>query len=91
MMRTMDWVEPEMNEPKELRTLGWTDPETGQRREIQTQRRKVRELYAEAAIEQRANIAQTFRESRTNHLQLSTDRDWLLDVVRFVATQKGLK
>jgi uncharacterized protein (DUF58 family) len=84
-------VDPREMELPNVGTLAVVDPETGQRREIQTQRRKVRELYAQAAIEQRANIAQTFRESGTNHLQLSTDRDWLLDVVRFVATQKGLK
>ena len=82
-------VDPREMELPNVGTLAVVDPETGQRREIQTQRRKVRERYAEAALAQRADIAQTFRDSRTNHLQLSTDRDWLLDVVRFVATQKG--
>jgi uncharacterized protein (DUF58 family) len=84
-------VDPREMELPNVGTLAVVDPETGRRREVQTQRRKVRDLYSQAAIEQRADIAQTFRESRTNHLQLSTDRDWLLDVVRFVATQKGLK
>jgi len=84
-------VDPREMELPNVGTLAVVDPETGQRREIQTQRRKVREAYAQAASEQRADIAQTFRESGTSHLQLSTDRDWLLDVVRFVATQKGLK
>ena len=83
-------VDPREMELPNVGTLAVIDPETGARREIQTQRRKVRERYAEAALEQRQEIAQTFRESRTNHLQLSTDRDWLLDVVRFVALQKGL-
>ncbi len=83
-------VDPREMELPNVGTLAVVDPETGERREIQTQRRKVRERYAEAAREQRAEIAQTFRESRTNHLQLSTDRDWLFDVVKFVATQKGI-
>ena len=83
-------VDPREMELPNVGTLAVVDPETGQRRQIQTQRKKVRERYAEAALEQRASIAQTFRESQTNHLQLSTDRDWLHDVVRFVATQKGL-
>ena len=82
-------VDPREMELPNVGTLAVVDPETGQRREIQTQRKNVRERYAEAALEQRADIAQTLRESRTNHLQLSTDRDWLLDVVRFVATQKA--
>jgi len=83
-------VDPREMELPNVGTLAVIDPETGQRREIQTQRRKIREAYAEAAIEQRQAIAQTLRESRTRHLQLSTDRDWLFDVVRFVATQKGI-
>lgn len=83
-------VDPREMELPNVGTLAVVDPETGERREVQTQRRKVRERYAEAALEQRAEIARVFRESRTNHLQLSTDRDWLLDVVRFVAAQKGL-
>lgn len=82
-------VDPRELELPNVGTLAVVDPETGARREVHTQRRKVRELYAEAALEQRSDIAQAFRESRTNHLQLSTDRDWLLDVVRFVASQKG--
>ncbi len=83
-------IDPREMELPNVGSLAVIDPETGQRLEIQTQRRKVRERYAEAALEQRADIAQAFRESRTNHLQLSTDRDWLFDVVKFVATQKGL-
>lgn len=83
-------VDPRELELPNVGTLAVVDPETGQRREVHTQRRKVREAYATAAREQREEIAQTFRESRTNHLQLSTDRDWLFDVVRFVATQKGM-
>jgi len=83
-------VDPREMELPNVGTLAVVDPETGRRREIQTQSRKVRERYAEAALAQRAEIEQTLRESRTNHLQLSTDRDWLLDVVKFVATQKAL-
>jgi len=89
-MIAIEIVDPREMELPNVGTLAVVDPETGQRREIQTQRRKVRERYAEAALEQRAEIAQTLRETRTNHLQLSTDRDWLLDVVRFVATQKAV-
>jgi len=83
-------VDPRELELPNVGTLAVVDPETGQRREVHTQRRKVREAYATAAREQRDEIAQTFRETRTSHLQLSTDRDWLFDVVRFVATQKGM-
>ena len=70
--------------------LAVVDPETGARREIHTQSRRVRARYATAAQQQRDDIAQAFRESRTAHLQLSTDRDWLHDFVQFVARQKGI-
>lgn len=83
-------VDPREMELPNVGSLAVIDPETGQRREIHTGSKKVRERYAEAALEQRAEIAQTFRDSRTRHLQLSTDRDWLFDVVRFVATQQGM-
>jgi len=83
-------VDPREMELPNVGSLAVIDPETGRRREIQTQRRKVREAYAEAALAQRAEIEQTMRENHTSHLQLSTDRDWLFDVVKFVAAQKGL-
>lgn len=83
----------EIVDPRELQlpnvgTLAVVDPETGRRREVNTSKR-VRERYAAAAAEQRAGIVTAMDESRTRHLQLSTDRDWLYDVVRFVARQQG--
>lgn len=90
-----DLMAVEVLDPRELElpnvgTLTVVDPETGAYRDIQTQSRKVRERYAAAALEQRAEIAQALRESQVSHLQLSTDRDWLLDVVKFVAARKAL-
>ncbi len=79
-------VDPREMELPNVGSLAVVDPETGQRREIHTGSRRVRERFAEAALEQREEIAQTMRSTRTRHLQLSTDRDWLHDVVRFVAT-----
>jgi len=61
-------VDPREMELPNVGNLAVIDPETGRRREIQTQSRKVRERYAQAALEQRETIAQTLRESRTNHL-----------------------
>ena len=83
----------EIVDPRELQlpnvgTLAVVDPETGRRREVNTGKR-VRERYAAAAAEQRAGIVTAMDESQTRHLQLSTDRDWLYDVVRFVARQQG--
>jgi hypothetical protein len=33
-------------------------------------------------------IAGALRRAGTGHLRLSTDSDWLLDIVRFVAAQR---
>jgi uncharacterized protein (DUF58 family) len=66
------------------------DPETGKLLEVQTSKRALREKYAEAATRQRAEIAAAIRRAGASHLQLRTDRDWLLDIVRFVvACRRG--
>jgi uncharacterized protein (DUF58 family) len=64
------------------------DPETGKLLEVQTGKKELREKYASAAIEQRAAIARSLRAAGAAHLQLRTDRDWLVDMVRFVAARR---
>jgi uncharacterized protein (DUF58 family) len=64
------------------------DPETGERHEVQTANRRLRERFAAAAAEQRSTAARAVRAAGAGHLELSTDRDWLLDVVRFTATRR---
>ncbi len=82
----------EVVDPRELELpavgmLTVVDPETGRSREVPTNR-QTRERYAAAAAAQRADIAARFRRSGVGHLQLRTDRDWVLDIVRFVAARK---
>ncbi|WP_436795430.1 DUF58 domain-containing protein [Actinospongicola halichondriae] len=82
----------EVVDPRELELpavgmLTVVDPETGREREVPTNR-QTRERYATAAAAQRADIAARFRRSGVGHLQLRTDRDWVLDIVRFVASRK---
>lgn len=79
----------EVLDPRELSlpnvgVLNLVDPETGQLLEVNTRSRRVRERYAAAAAAQREAIAATLRRVGAEHLQLRTDRDWLLDVVRYV-------
>jgi uncharacterized protein (DUF58 family) len=79
----------EVLDPRELSlpnvgVLNLVDPETGRRLEVNTRSRRVRERYAAAAAAQREAIAATLRRVGAEHLQLRTDRDWLLDVVRHV-------
>ena len=87
-----DVVAIEIVDPRELElpsvgVLTLVDPETGRTREVPTNRR-VRDRYAAAAAEQRRGIADELRRAGVGHLQLRTDRDWVLDIVRYVAARK---
>jgi uncharacterized protein (DUF58 family) len=72
--------------PVGLLTL--VDPETGRLVDVPTGNRKVRERFAAAAAAQRDGTARAVRAAGASHLVLSTDRDWMLDVVRFVASRR---
>jgi uncharacterized protein (DUF58 family) len=63
-------------------------PETGRRQEVQTNSARLRERFAQAAGQQRVRNARAVRATGAAHLVLSTDRDWVLDIVRFVAGRK---
>ncbi len=82
----------EVIDPRELElpavgVLDLVDAETGERREIRTSER-LRARYADGARQQRAEIAQAIRGAGADHLVLRTDRDWLLDLVRFVTLRR---
>jgi uncharacterized protein (DUF58 family) len=83
----------EVRDPREshLPSVGLlmlVDPETGQRLEVQTSNPKVRARFAELAATKQADHARSVRATGAAHLVLSTDRDWLFDIVRFVAARK---
>lgn len=64
------------------------DPESGDIREVNTSDRRFRARFAEAATAQRRAIAGRIRQAGADHLVLSTDRDWLIDLARFVAWRR---
>jgi uncharacterized protein (DUF58 family) len=83
----------EVLDPRELElpdvgVLTLADPETGALHEVQTADPVLRARYAEAAGQQRGEIARALRAAGAAHLRLRTDTDWLLDMVRFVAAQR---
>ena len=65
------------------------DPESGRRRFVDTHSPKIRERYAKGAADQRATIARRLNEAGADHLVLRTDRDWVVDLVRFVGSRKS--
>jgi uncharacterized protein (DUF58 family) len=83
----------EIIDPRELELpsaglLTFVDPESGEQLEVQTSDDNLRRRYAQAAQEQREQIASMLRRAGADHLQLRTDSDWLSDIVRFVVTRR---
>ncbi|SCG45032.1 Protein of unknown function DUF58 [Micromonospora coxensis] len=81
-------VDPRELELPDVGVLPVVDPETGELHEVQTADAGLRRRYADAAAAQRDTIAAELRAAGAGHLRLRTDRDWLLDMVRFVAAQR---
>ena len=83
----------EIVDPRELELpaaglMTFVDPESGEQIEVQTSSTELRRRYANAASEQRAQIATMLRHAGAGHLQLCTDRDWVTDVVKFVIARR---
>ena len=79
----------EVRDPREddlapVGLLTLVDPETGRRLEVNTNSAKLRARFARAAADRRAATGKALRGAGARHLVLSTDRDWLLDIVRAV-------
>ena len=80
--------DPRERELPAVGLLTLVDPESGERLEVQTSDRRLRERYAAAAAEQARRHAEIVRRAGARHLVLSTDRDWLRDIVRHVVTTR---
>ena len=81
-------VDPRELELPDVGVISLVDPETGAIHEVQTADAKLRHRYAQGAAAQRSAIAHALRGANAAHLRLRTDSDWLLDIVRFVASQR---
>jgi uncharacterized protein (DUF58 family) len=84
----------EVGDPREfdlpdVGLIAVVDPETGRRRLIDTARIDVRRRYDELAAERRAELTSRLKSCGVDHLALRTDRDWVLDFVRFVSSRKA--
>jgi uncharacterized protein (DUF58 family) len=81
-------VDPRELDLPDVGLLTVVDPESGQTLEVPTGDAGFRARFAEGAAAQRRAIAAALRRAGAGHLQLRTDRDWLMDVVRFVADRR---
>ncbi len=72
----------EIRDPREMELppvgdLWLTDPETGRQLHVNTNKRRVRKKFAQAAAEEREEVAAALRRAGADHLVLSTEGDWL--------------
>ncbi|MET8092219.1 DUF58 domain-containing protein [Micromonospora sp. NPDC005220] len=82
--------DPREGELPDVGLITLVDPESGRRREVSTGSRRLRDRYSAAAAAQRLAVTRAIRRSGAAHLPLSTDRDWIADIVRHVFAQRRL-
>lgn len=87
-----DLIAVSINDPRDaaLPAVGLVtliDPETGRTKQVRTTR-ELRETFAAAAAEQHRSVLAALRRAGAATLSLSTDRDWVGDVLRFVMARK---
>ena len=76
-------VDPRESDLPAMGILTLVDPETGRTRIVDTSRRQLRAAFARAAGAQRAHVAATARRAGADHLVVSTDDDWLGEILSF--------
>lgn len=81
-------TDPRETELPPVGLVRFVDPETGRVHTVQTSHDHVRDRFAAGVAEQRRRAAARVRRSGVDLLELSTDRDWLLDIARFAATRR---
>ncbi|MFO7572839.1 MAG: DUF58 domain-containing protein [Gaiellaceae bacterium] len=84
-----DVVAVEVRDPREqeLTNVGilWlVDPETGKQLRVDTRSRRLRERFAVAAAEERAQVDRALASVGARHVVLSTQGDWLRPFVTFL-------
>ena len=81
-------VDPRELDIPDVGLVAVVDPETGRRRLLDTSSAGVRDRYAQVSRDRRAALATELKIAGADHLVLRTDRDWVLDFVRFVSSRK---
>jgi uncharacterized protein (DUF58 family) len=77
--------DPREQELADVGELHLADPETGRHVLIDTGDPVVRELFADAAAEERHEVAALLKSAGVAHVALSTDGDWLPQLAAFMS------
>jgi uncharacterized protein (DUF58 family) len=83
----------EVSDPRETELpavghLRLVDPETGAQVEVATSNRRVRERFAALEAERRETLGKELRRLRVEHVTLSTDGEWLVDLGRRIRSHR---
>jgi uncharacterized protein (DUF58 family) len=78
----LEIIDPREAELPAVGHLQLVDPETGARLEVNTSNRRLRQRFAELERERRETIARELRRLRVDHVTLSTDDEWLVELGR---------
>jgi uncharacterized protein (DUF58 family) len=86
-------IAAQVADPRELMLppvgiLTVVDAESGQHLHVQTNSAGLRQRYSAAADERQQRIRSAIAQAGAEYLSLFTDRDWLLDVVRFIGRRR---
>ena len=81
-MLAVEILDPREREIPNVGRLALVDPETGARLEVDTSNRRLRARFAELERERRDTVSRELRRLRVDHVTLSTDTDWLLELGR---------
>ena len=84
----LEIVDPRELELPRVGVLTLVDPETGRRIDVQTSDDALRARFHTLAAAERAATAAALRHGGIDHVVLSTDADWMLELVRFVARRR---
>ena len=79
-----DIRDPRENELPAVGPIVLEDPETGQQLEVDTRRPKLLEAFAAAVDADRRRRDHAIVGAGASHLVVSTDRDWIADLLRFL-------
>jgi uncharacterized protein (DUF58 family) len=80
--------DPREQELPNVGALWLVDPETGQLLRVDTRSRRLRERFAAAANDERADAARLLANAGVRHLVLSTSGDWLRSLAVFLRRKR---
>ena len=81
--------DPREQELPDVGDLWLIDPETSRQLRVDTRSKKLRDRFATAASEERAEVARLVARSGAAHVVLSTQGDWLRTFAGFLNTKGG--